>query len=124
MTRSTINSLFTTLFLAFTVLFLSSTAQAHDVEPTLNPVSAKEVPVEAKGGPRNVIQERTSITVSQSTNDYLEIAVVDASGVNMHFSETTAYKTTISTDEWGTGNYVVITIDAYGDRQDFYIDIE
>lgn len=124
MTRSTINSLFITLFLASTILFSSSTAQAHDVEPILNPVSAKEVPAEAKGGPRNVIQERTSIMVTQSTVNYLEIVVVDESDTQVHSSETSAYKTNISTEGWARGSYVVITIDAYGDRQDFYIDIE
>ncbi|MGH1335968.1 MAG: hypothetical protein ACRBFS_07550 [Aureispira sp.] len=122
---STITSLFTTLFLASTFLFLSNAAYAHDVEPTIKPViSAQGVPLEAEGGPRNVIQERTSITVIQLTNDYLEIVVVNKNGEEVHESNITAYKTTISTESWNVGNYTVITTDAYGDRQDFYINIE
>lgn len=124
MKYSIITNLFTALLLSFTFLVFSTTAQAHDVEPTKNSISAQEVPAEAKGGPRNVIQQRSSITVTQPTNDYLEIVVVNQTGNTVYETTTTAHETVISTESWNQGNYTVITTDAYGDRQDFYVTIE
>lgn len=124
MKYSITTNLFATLLLSFTFLVFSTTTQARDVEPINPTISGQEVPVEAKGGPRSIIQQRGSITVVQPTGDYLEILVVDQTGNTVHESNTTAYETVISTESWSRGTYTVSTTDAYGDRQDFYLTIE
>lgn len=125
MKRSVITNLFTTFFLASAFFLASNVAQARDVEPPVIPSSdVMEVPTEAKGGPRGLIQERTSINITQPDSEFLEIVVNDQSGNIVHESTTTDRMTMISTESWSEGEYNVITIDLYGDRQDFQVIID
>ena len=103
----------------------SGRAQAHHVEPPLTPsTNIETLSTKERGGTRGLIQLRTSITVTQETDEFLEITAVDDTGVEVHQSTTTALKTVISTEDWDSGNYTIITVDAYGDRQDFFITVE
>ncbi|MFK7796534.1 MAG: hypothetical protein AB8E82_03710 [Aureispira sp.] len=125
MNSSRITDLYTILILVLTFSLSSNITHANDVEPLLNPsVGIKTTPTDANGGPRGVIQERTSIIVEQLTNDNLTITINDANGNQVHETVTTALRTVISTDGWNAGNYVVITKDDYGDEQYDYITID
>ncbi len=118
-------SLFTTLLLLSSLLLFSGSAQAHDVEPSLSPAtSTKEMLHKERGGTRSLIQLRNSATVTQTENEFLEIVIINETGESVHESTTTALKTVISIENWDSGSYTVITTDAYGDRQDFYMIIE
>lgn len=120
-----INNLVTTLFLAFFFLLLSNTTQGKGGKQIVNyTASTKKNLLEAKGGPRNVIQERTSIIVVQPTNSYLEIIIVNQNGKQLYEGSTTTCKTIISTETMAKGECAVITTDIYGDQQIFYINIE
>jgi hypothetical protein len=125
MKRSIITSLFAPLLVTLILAMFNSSAQAHHVEPPLDPsIGIETLSTKERGGTRGLIQLRTSITVTQPENDYLEITAVDQAGIEVHHSTTTALKTQISTESWDSGSYTIITVDAYGDYQNFYIIVE
>lgn len=125
MNSSKVTDLYTILILVLVFSLSSNITHANDVEPELKPsVGIKTTLTDANGGPRGVIQAKTSIIVEQLTNDNLTITINDANGNQVHESVTTALRTVISTDGWNAGNYVVITKDDYGDEQYDYITID
>jgi PPE-repeat protein len=127
MNSSIITDLYTLLFVVLTFSLSSNIAYANDVEPRLNPsIDITIAPKDAKGGPRGVIQERSTSTiiVQQLNNDQLTITINDANDNQVYHTVTTELVTVISTAGWSAGNYVVITKDSYGDAQYDYITID
>lgn len=81
------------------------------------------------GGPRNVIQERTStgvmqIGVIQRTAERLSITVVNEDGVVVKRLDTEDIVVTISTAGWEAGEYTVQTIDDNADYQENTITVD
>lgn len=111
MKRST--SLAQSVFTLFTLLTITFTANAH--------IANNGKPY---GGPRGLIQERTSVELTQPTPNHLEITVVDEDGKVVTTVTTDDAIATISTVGWTKGDYTVQSIDDNSDYQEHTITVD
>ncbi|WMX13466.1 MULTISPECIES: hypothetical protein [unclassified Aureispira] len=81
-----------------------------------------------EGGPRTVIQAMTgaeeNVTVLQPTATNLYVTIKDSNGDTAIEAETQEENTMISIQSLEPGDYVVETVDDYGDYQEFSIAVE
>lgn len=76
-----------------------------------------------EGGPRDIIQFMTSVTIVQPQSETLDI-VIKLNGAVVHATTTTQLQTNISTSGWSPGDYIVETVSLDNDYQELYFTIE
>lgn len=106
------------------VLFSASTLSATNSNN--DPITKETVLIgeeKVTGGPRDVVQTMTDVTVSQQQIDNLYITVIKVGGGIQCKATTDSLHTIISTEEWDPGDYRIETIDDFNVYQEFYITV-
>lgn len=112
------------IFIATITIFFASLSLTIANISTTELVEVKVGEQVIKGGPRDVVQTKVDMTITQPTASSLNITIVDANGVVVIEQTALTEETTISTLDLEDGNYIVETIDNYGDYQEFSIKID
>ncbi|BDS09767.1 hypothetical protein [Aureispira anguillae] len=106
------------------VLFSASTISATNSNN--DPIAKETLSVgeeKVTGGPRDVVQTMTDVTVSQQQTDNLYITIIKVGGGIQCKVTTDRLHTIISTEEWDAGDYRIETIDDFNVYQEFYITV-
>lgn len=109
------------------ILCSFSTVNANtssDIVSNKVPTFSAQLNMKVEGGPRDVVQLMTDVTIFQPETTNLQLNVVNSKGEVLLQMNSNKLKTVISTKGWDAGEYVIETIDDEDIYQEFVITVE
>lgn len=76
------------------------------------------------GGPRDVVQNMADVVVLQPEADVLHVTIVKEGGDVLYTTSSNDLETTISTENWESGEYTIETVDDSNNYQEFLVTID
>lgn len=113
--------LMTTLCAISTV---NATASNNIIDKNISDHVIESMSADTKGGPRDVVQTMTDVTVLQAETNHLHVTVVKTGGEVMYELTSENLETTICTNGWESGDYIVETVDDLDIYQEFSITVD
>ncbi|BDS09766.1 hypothetical protein [Aureispira anguillae] len=103
---------------------VNATASNNIIDKNISDHVIESMSADAKGGPRDVVQTMTDVTVLQTETNHLHVTVIKTGGEVMYELTSENLETTISTNGWESGDYIVETVDDLDIYQEFSITVD